>query len=415
MWILYLLGVRAYGFAIRVATLFNPKAKEWIIGRRGWHRTIINAFEGKQEKRIWFHCSSLGEFEQGRPVLEAIKREYPQHKIVLTFFSPSGYNVKKNDPIADYVFYMPLDGPVRSKKFLDQVNPDMAFFVKYEFWYFYGKELASRKIPFFCVSAIFRPGQVFFHSLGQFFRKLLLRFTHLFVQDQESLQLLYKSRITNVTVSGDTRFDRVYGSSKQKHSLPDIEKFCGDSKIMVCGSTWSQDEELLIPFINQKQAHVKFIIAPHEINSSQLQKLKNEILLKVCFYSEFKNNSNLSCDVLVIDNVGLLSKLYQYAHFAYIGGGFGKGIHNILEAVVYGVPVFIGPNYEKFREARELVKLKGVFVVNNKEELERNFDMLSLDNSKLQNISKINTHYVDERKGGTEVIMGFLRMNNKID
>ena len=415
MWILYLLGVRAYGFAIRVATLFNPKAKEWIIGRRGWHRTVNKAFEGKQEKRIWFHCSSLGEFEQGRPVLEAIKKEYPLHKIVLTFFSPSGYNVKKNDPIADYIFYMPLDGPVRSKKFLDQVNPEMAFFVKYEFWYFYGKELASRKIPFFCVSAIFRPGQVFFHSLGKFFRKLLLRFTHLFVQDQESLQLLYKSGITNVTVSGDTRFDRVYENSKQKHSLPEIEKFCGDSKIMVCGSTWPQDEELLIPFINEKQSGLKYIIAPHEINAMQLQKLKNEISLKVCFYSEFKNNSNLSCDVLVIDNVGLLSKLYQYAHYAFIGGGFGKGIHNILEAVVYGIPVFIGPNYEKFREARELVKLKGVFVVNNKEELERNFDMLSLDNSKLQNIAKINIEYVDDRKGGTKVIMEFLRMNNKIN
>ncbi len=415
MWILYLLGVRAYGFAIRVATLFNPKAKEWIIGRRGWQRNLSEKFEEKLEKRIWFHCSSLGEFEQGRPVLEAIKKEYPNHKIVLTFFSPSGYNVKKNDPIADYISYLPLDGPIRSKKFLDLVNPDLAFFVKYEFWYFYGKELQERKIPYFCVSAIFRPGQIFFHSMGNFFRKILLRFTHLFVQDQESLQLLYKERITNVTVSGDTRFDRVFANSLQRISLPDIEKFCDGSNVLVCGSTWPHDEELLIPFINQKQAGLKFIIAPHEISASQLQKLKNEISLNVCYYSEFKNNSEISCDVLVIDNVGLLSKLYQYANYAYIGGGFGKGIHNILEAVVYGVPVFIGPNYEKFREARDLVKLKGVFVINNKEELERNFDILSLDNSKLQNISKINKHYVDERKGGTEVIMGFLRMNNKIN
>ncbi len=411
MWILYLLGVRAYGFAIRVATLFNPKAKEWIVGRRDWQSNLSEKFTDKQEKRIWFHCSSLGEFEQGRPVLEAIKKEYPNHKIVLTFFSPSGYNVKKNDPIADYVSYLPLDGPIRSKKFLDLVNPELAFFVKYEFWYFYGKKLQERKIPYFCVSAIFRPGQIFFHSMGNFFRKILLRFTHLFVQDQESLQLLYKERITNVTVSGDTRFDRVFANSLQQCSLPEVEKFCANKQIMVCGSTWPLDEDLLISFINQKPIGLKFIIAPHEINTSQLLKLKNAITQNVCFYSELKNGESENCDVLVIDNVGLLSKLYQFADYAYIGGGFSKGIHNILEAVVYGIPVFFGPNYEKFREARDLVKLKGAFEVNNIIELQRIFDSLSNDTNKLKQIAIINKNFISERKGGTEVIMSYLRLN----
>ncbi len=411
MWLFYLLGLRAYGFGIRMASLWNTKAKEWIVGRRGWRRSFAEKFEGKNEKRIWFHCSSLGEFEQGRPVLEAIKKEYPEHKIVLSFFSPSGYNVKKNDTIADYIIYMPLDGPVRSRKFIELINPEMVFFVKYEFWYFYGKELHERKIPFFCVSAIFRPGQVFFHSLGDFFRKILLRFTHLFVQDQESLQLLYKERITNVTVSGDTRFDRVYSNFLLEHTIPQVEKFCGDNEIMVCGSTWPLDEDLLAGFINQQHHGMKFIIAPHEINSSQLQKLKSSIRKKSCFYSEISTADIDNAEVLIIDNVGLLSRLYQYADYAFIGGGFSKGIHNILEAVVYGIPVFFGPNFEKFREARDLVKLKGAFVIKSKDDLQQRISELSADAEKYNKISEINKHFIAERKGATDVILGYLLMN----
>ncbi len=412
MWILYLLGVRAYGFIIRLSSLFgNEKAKAWIEGRRGWHRSMSQKFAGVNEKRIWFHCASLGEFEQGRPLLEALRKEYSDYKIVLTFFSPSGYKVRKNEPLADYVFYMPLDGLPRSKKFLDLVKPSMVFFVKYEFWYFYGKELHSRKIPYFCVSAIFRPGQVFFHSLGDFFRKMLTRFTHLFVQDQDSLQLLYKNRITNVTVAGDTRFDRVNATAKQATPVPGMEKFCAGNKVMICGSTWPLDDEVVRGLINSNRHGLKYVIAPHEINSQNLSKLRTSIKLKSKLYSEWMTDDSQDCDVLLIDNVGMLSRLYQYGHYAYVGGGFGSGIHNILEAVVFGLPVFFGPKYERFREACDLVKSKGAFPVKNSAELIRCFDSLENDESFYKKVSETNKRYVEGRKGATEVIMNYLRMN----
>ena len=244
MWLLYLAGVRCYLLAIRVASFFIPKAKLWIDGRAE-QVPLWEQLAAKKEKRIWFHCASLGEFEQGRPLLEQLRKEYPDHKIVLTFFSPSGFVVRKNSPLADAVFYMPMDHPVTSKKFIAAIQPSMAFFVKYEFWYFYGRELSKKKIPFFCISAIFRPSQIFFKPLiGIFFRKMLLRFTQIFVQDQDSLKLLYKERITNVTVSGDTRYDSVYQNFTHSESIPEIELFCGHDKIMICGSTWPDDETI---------------------------------------------------------------------------------------------------------------------------------------------------------------------------
>ena len=243
---LYLLIISAYGWTIRLAALFNQKAKDWIAGRKGWEENLRSSLSSKSQKRIWFHCPSLGEFEQGRPVLEQIRRQYPDHCIVLTFFSPSGYNVRKNEPLADIVMYMPLDGPVRSRKFVQLVQPQLVFFVKYDFWYYYGKVLHASKIPFFCVSAIFRPSQLFFKPYGKFFRKILTRYTHIFVQDQSSLELLYKSAIPAVTVSGDTRFDRVLENvQRRSDELNIIAQFAEGGDVLVAGSTWKEDEKLL--------------------------------------------------------------------------------------------------------------------------------------------------------------------------
>jgi 3-deoxy-D-manno-octulosonic-acid transferase len=389
-----------------------PKAKLWLEGRAE-QVSLWEHLATKKEQRIWFHCASLGEFEQGRPVLEQLRKEYPEHKIVLTFFSPSGYSIRKNTLLADYVFYLPLDHPITSKKFIAAIKPSMAFFVKYEFWYFYGRELFKRKIPFFCISAIFRPSQIFFKPLvGVFFRKMLLKYTQIFVQDQDSLKLLYKQRITNVTVAGDTRYDSVYQNFTKSEAILEVEKFCGIDRIMVCGSTWPEDEKVLLPLIQSTEGKIRFIIAPHEISTAHLEQLKNSISRSSIFYSEWVKNPAEKFDVLIIDNVGMLSRLYKYGHFAYIGGGFGAGIHNILEAAVYGVPVFFGPHYKKFREANELIASKGAFPVENADHLLAMFATLLEETSLYNSIIEKNRKFVFERIGTTELIMKYLRMNN---
>ena len=278
MWFFYYIAVKAYGFAILIFSLFNKKAAQWISGRTGLFKLVENTLQ-PNEKRIWFHCPSLGEFEQGKPVLDAIRNEYPNHKIVLTFFSPSGYLVKKNEPKADYVFYLPLDGPSNSKWFVKTVQPSMAFFVKYDFWHFYIKELRDKKIPVFSVAAIFRPSQIYFKWYGKFFKDILKNFTHLFVQNQESLALLYKNNLAHVSVSGDTRFDRVYENSRNKKPFQEIEKFKNNQFLLVAGSTWNADEKLIADLIN-KSEDVKFIIAPHEINQHHIETFRKALQKK---------------------------------------------------------------------------------------------------------------------------------------
>lgn len=406
----YSVALRMYYLGISSASLFIPKASKWIKGRKE-QKEKVRSLANVSERRIWFHCSSLGEFEQGLPVLESIRNEYPGHKIVLTFFSPSGYEHKKNTSLADYVFYMPLDGANASKNFLDNIRPELAFFVKYEFWYFYGKELQKRKIPFFCLSAVFRPGQIFFKPWGDFFRKMLLRYTHLFVQDQESLELLYKHRVARVTVSGDTRFDRVYSKLIEEPKFTEFLTFADGHPVIVCGSTWPADESVLLKWY-QMNSNFRMIIAPHEVTDAHCRKLATEFDPSAMLYSEWKNFPTAECKVIIIDSVGMLSSLYRYGKFAYIGGGFGAGIHNILEAVVFGIPVYFGPNFKKFLEAKELIKRHGAFCIRNEKDLDQMINMLTGQPVLYEQVETINKKYIAEKKGATEVIMNYLRINH---
>jgi 3-deoxy-D-manno-octulosonic-acid transferase len=408
---LYLLIISAYGWTIRIAALFNQKARDWIVGRRDWEEKLQTDLSTKSTRRIWFHCPSLGEFEQGRPVLEQIRRQYPDHCIVLTFFSPSGFNVRKNEPLADIVLYMPLDGPVRSKKFVQLVKPELVFFVKYDFWYYYGKVLHASKIPFFCVSAIFRPSQLFFKPYGKFFRKILTRYTHIFVQDQSSLELLYKSAIPAVTVSGDTRFDRVLENvQRRSDDLNVIAQFAEGGNVLVAGSTWKEDEKLLAEFLKAEPSF-KLIIAPHELNEAKLDQLQQRFFGKAVRYTQIASEGLSGKQVLIIDTIGMLSLIYRFGKYTYVGGGFGRGIHNILEAAVYGKPVFFGPNYKKFREARDLKAMGCGIVVKNSQELLHVFNELQMADELYKSLASKSRKYIEDRKGATEILMNFLRMN----
>ncbi len=317
------------------------------------------------ERRIWVHCASLGEFEQGRPVIEAIRKQYPRYKIVLTFFSPSGYEVRKGTPLADYVFYMPLDGKKKSKRFLELVDPVMTIFVKYEFWYYYLCYLSNRKAPAFIISAAFRKEQSFFKWYGGLFRKMLRNFNHIFVQDEQSKKLLEEININDkVSVAGDTRYDRVVEIANNVKPFPVVEAFANGSKLLVAGSTWPDDEKLLKEGLSSLPADWKLIIAPHEIDQPHIQQIQNLIGDDCILYSNPIDSANKK--VLIIDNIGMLSSLYSYGSVAYVGGGFQKGgIHNALEPAVFGLPVFFGPVYEKFIEAKELVANQYAFPVQN--------------------------------------------------
>ncbi len=408
----YLLGIKLYGAGIFVYALFNQKAAHWIKGRKKNYSTIRKTLK-EGEKRIWFHCPSLGEFEQGRPVLNALRREYPGHKIVLTFFSPSGYEIRKKDPQADYLFYMPLDGPLNSARFIDLVKPEMAFFVKYDFWHFYIKALKTRGIPCYYISCIFRPSQVYFKWYGVFFDKILRRVTHFFVQNQGSLELLYKNSIPSVTVSGDTRFDRVVENSLNRKEHPVISAFKGSSKLLVAGSTWPSDEDRILSAVRKENLDLKWILVPHEINDQHITKLENQLgdtAVRFSRLQEIGHPENYR--VILFDNVGMLSSLYAYADIAYVGGGFGSGIHNILEAIVFGVPVIIGPRYEKFQEARDLVSRKVVFPVVNRDQFSMLVDQLLQDEAGRSKIREVCAAYIQEKKGATSIIIDYLRMNH---
>lgn len=411
MVIVYFLIVKIYGLIIAVASLFNVKAAKWLNGRKNLFENIASALADKDEKRIWFHCSSLGEFEQGKPVIEAIRNEYPDHKIVLTFFSPSGYDQKKNDAVADYVFYLPLDGPLNSKNFIEIVKPKAAFFVKYEFWHFYIYYLRKQKIPCYHFSCIFRHNQIYFKFYGRFYKNILQRITHIFVQNQASLSLLYKYSIPHVTVSGDTRFDRVYENSLSPKKFASIEQFIQNKKVLVAGSTWAEDEKLLAELINSSNDY-KFIIAPHEINEQRISELEDLIVKKSIRYSQIDGADLASTDVLIINNVGMLSSLYQYATITYIGGGFGVGIHNTLEAAVFGNPIIFGPTYQKFQEAVDLIKQGGAFSIRDFAQLKDCFDALNGDEEARTAINLKNKKYVESKKGATDIIIQYLRMNS---
>jgi len=399
--LLYNFFIYFYYFLIKTASIYNSKARTWIDGRKNiFEKMFFNSHE--DDKLIWFHCSSLGEFEQGRPVMERLKRENPEFKLLLTFFSPSGFKVKKNYPHADYVFYLPLDKPSNAKKFLDIWNPTMAVFIKYELWYNYINELYKRNIPLLLVSAIFRKNQHFFKFYGSWFRKQLKKITYILVQNRESQNLLLESGIKNVSLSGDTRFDRVYDISLKPERFGEIENFIQASIIFMAGSTWPKDEELLADLINKNYKGIKYIIAPHEINTHKINNFCKKIKGKSVKLSDTDKSGFPEAQVLILDRIGILSHVYQYASIAYVGGGFGKGIHNILEAAVFGMPVLFGPNYKKFTEASELIKHGGAFPISNSNELTTITYKILSDYQILKKTSSCAKEYVKQKKGATD-------------
>jgi 3-deoxy-D-manno-octulosonic-acid transferase len=407
MQFLYNLGIRLYTITIHLAALLNPKARQWVKGRKNIFKTIKASLTGK-EKVAWFHASSLGEFEQGRPVIEAFRKKYPAYTIVLTFFSPSGYEIRKNYQGADFIFYLPADTPANAKRFCELVNPRVAFFIKYEFWYNYLSELHQRQIPVYIFSAIFRPQQLFFKSYGSWYRKVLTYFTRIFVQDVHSQALLTRIGIENVEVGGDTRFDRVYDLVSQAKELPLIEKFVDGSKVIVAGSTWHKDEDLLVAYMNEASRHTKLIIAPHEVHKANIDRLEQLCDGMAIKYSEAENADLAKAKILIIDSIGLLSSLYRYGQIGYIGGGFGKGIHNTLEAATYGVPVVFGPKYSKFLEARQLIDLGAASTFRLYEEMKDIFDMLFAYPEQRISAGKAAANFVNDTRGGTALLMAHL-------
>jgi len=409
--LLYNISIYVTGFFLKIIALFNKKITLFVNGRKEVLSLLETNISGKQ-KTIWFHCASLGEFEQGRPIIEKIKEQYPNYKIVLTFFSPSGYEVRKNYDKADVITYLPLDKKSNVKKFLDIVHPTMAIFIKYEFWPNFLSELENRKIEAILVSGIFRSDQAFFKPYGAWMRKSLKAFNHFFVQNEESKKLLQSINFNKVTVSGDTRFDRVFEITKQDNKIEAVASFIDNKYTLIAGSTWPKDEELLVDYINfHASENEKFIIAPHNINKKDIADLKRSIHKKTILYSNFENE--IDNQVLIIDSVGILTKIYSYADVSFIGGGFGKdGVHNVLEPAAFGVPLIIGPEFAKFEEAVELVKLKACKVVHDKEEFNNYLRLIYLDNSKRLKKGNIAKEYILNNTGAAKQIVNYIA--NKI-
>ena len=400
---LYNLGVRVYQLLILLASLFNKKAKLWINGRKGWVSSLEKSIK-TGDRIVWFHCASLGEFEQGRPVIEVFRQKYPDIKILLTFFSPSGYEIRKNYQGADFVFYLPLDTRRNAKKFLEIVKPIAVVFVKYEFWYHYLNQLKKRNIPTYIISAIFRDDQVFFKSYGGWYRKFLANFEHLFVQNEKSKNLLTSIGVKNVTVAGDTRFDRVVANFSSAKTLPLLEQFSANAKVLIAGSTWPKDEELIIEYFKNNPHGIKLILAPHEINQQNIDRFIEKAGVKAIRYTQPSSIAPDEAQLLVIDTIGILSSAYRYGTVAYIGGGFGAGIHNTLEAAVFGLPLIFGPNYLKFQEAVDLINIKAAVSINNQDELFSSANQLFEDQNRLDLASSSAKEYVNQKAGATAII-----------
>lgn len=405
---IYNLGVKLYVLLIWLVSPFNSKAKLWVDGRKAIFKRISEAVD-KNKPTVWFHVSSLGEFEQGRPVIEAFKNQYPNHQIVLTFFSPSGYEVRKNYEGADAIFYLPSDSARNAKRFINLVNPEMAFFVKYEFWYHYLHQLKKREIKTYIFSAIFRPQQHFFKWYGQWYRKMLGLFDFLWVQNKQSEELLAKIGITNVYVGGDTRFDRVYQIAQNSKNHPLVKLFAEEKQIIVAGSTWEKDEKVLHYSLKTLDDNVNLILAPHEIHKSNISRIKDLFGEQCICLSEANEKSITAHRVLIIDSIGLLSSLYKYANIAYIGGGFGAGIHNTLEAATYGIPVVFGPNYDRFQEAKDLIDRNAGYSISSEEQLYDVISELFLDVEKQILNGKSAKQYVDEMRGGTNLVLNKIK------
>ncbi len=418
--IIYQFALKLYYLGIVVVSPWNEKARLWLRGRKdlfGRLQTEVQRAPGQE--LIWMHCASLGEFEQGRPLLEALRSRYLDAKILLTFFSSSGYEIRKNYDKADHIFYLPYDSPANARRFLSIVKPTLVLWIKYEYWFYHFRQISRAGIPFLLVSAIFRKKQLFFRWYGALHREMLQAFTHLFVQNTESGQLLQLLGFTEkVSVSGDTRFDRVLEIARQFEPVPLVEAFCGNHQVVVAGSTWDEDEEELDHFANT-HPELRFVIAPHEIHVSHIKEIR-KLFKRTVLYSEYKQQKEVvqaegeeTPNVLIIDNIGMLARLYRYATITYVGGGFGEsGIHNILEAAVYGKPVVFGPVYDKFAEAVELLEKGGAFSVENAIDLERTFNRLLHNYAEYNHACEASRKYVHAHSGAKQMIMDYITTHN---
>jgi 3-deoxy-D-manno-octulosonic-acid transferase len=403
MKVIYNIGIYLFSGLAWLISPFNLKVRLWITGRKNWFELLKKKI-GSEERYVWIHCASLGEFEQGRPVIEALKKEKPHIKILLTFFSPSGYEVRKNYQMADIICYLPADTPGNAEKFIKLVDPAVVIFVKYEFWHNYLTILGNKKIPLYLISGIFRKDQHFFRWYGTFFRNMLEKFSWLFVQDQQSLELLGDISIKNVTVAGDTRFDRVMQAAGTARDIPQLQRFRGDEKLFLAGSSWKQDEEIITRYINKYPDRIKWIFAPHEIDSRNIERLAKLLKTKYIKFSEF-TDADTDARVLIIDNIGMLSSAYRYACIAEIGGGFGKGIHNILEPACWSIPVLFGPNHRIFREAVELIGSGGAQTFSDYEGFEKIVEQWLSNKETYQKAAEAAGKYVRENTGATGKIM----------
>lgn len=406
---LYNLLLTIVSILLPIVALFNKKIRLFYEGRKETFSKLNNI--SKTDNVIWFHAASLGEFEQGRPIIEELKQHYSDYKIVVTFFSPSGYEVRKNYPLADVVCYLPLDTKSNVKKFIKLVHPDIAIMIKYEFWPNLLSELKKHDVPTILISGIFRKKQSFFKWYGGFMRKRLTAFKHFFVQNKTSKDLLNSINFNNVTIAGDTRFDRVYAILQQDNSLSFISEFKNNQYTVVAGSTWKEDEELIVDYINKHASDdEKFIIAPHNINQKQVKELQSLINKKTILYSEKEGKLLSHYQVFIIDTIGLLTKIYSYADVAYVGGGLATGLHNILEPATYGIPVIFGANkYRKFKEAVDLLKLGGAKIVVNTNEFSSNFALLKSGKKLREQMGSVTHNYISKNIGATKTIITYLK------
>ncbi|WP_136481600.1 3-deoxy-D-manno-octulosonic acid transferase [Cognatitamlana onchidii] len=411
--LIYNLGINLLSLALKFGALFNAKLKAGVNGRKYTFATLSRHLN-ETDKTLWFHCASLGEYEQGLPVFKVLRNHYASYKIVLSFFSPSGYNIRKNTPIADLVVYLPIDTKTNAKQFIELVNPRLSVFVKYDIWPNYLNEIRQKKLKAILISASFRENQHYFKSFGAPFRNALFAFEHIFTQNQKSRDLLLSINYKNVSVSGDTRFDRVSNQLLIDNTLDYIKAFKNNQLCIVAGSTWPEDEDLLINFINTHLPdNTKFIIAPHNINSKQIKSLQQKLKVKSILFSKKEGESLSEYTVFIIDTIGILSKIYSYADIGYVGGGMGStGLHNVLEPAVFGVPIIIGKHHEEFPEAQALINYGGLFSITNQNELDAILTTLISNSNKRQDFGEKNRNFVMKHKGATNHIMKYIFVNS---
>ncbi len=408
MYILYNLAIYIASFILQIIAFFNSKIGLFIYGRKNVFSDLEKDIT-EHDATIWIHSASLGEFEQGLPIIEKLKLAYPTYKIVVSFFSPSGFEVIKNTTKADVVTYLPLDTPRNARRFIKLVQPKIAIFVKYEIWPNMLNELSNNSIPILLISAIFRSNQIYFKWYGGFMRNALQKFTHIFIQDGESKKLLSSIGLENTSINGDTRFDRVSEFKQQDNSLEFMDRFKQNYPCFVMGSTWPKDEEILIDYINTSSHKMKYVIAPHEIKTKEIERLRESIHKNTVLLSESSENDMGNAEILIVDTIGLLTKIYSYADMAYVGGAFAKGLHNTLEPAVFGIPVLIGPDFAGFKEAEELVTLKGIFPIGDIADFTKLADKLFLDIDFRRSAGNINASYISKNQGASIQIMNHIR------